>query len=241
MINTLTALILTSQLAYAEEWRITRALLPAELRLASVPGGKERVEIPPRVEYYLCSTESVGKITVTYQRADKQIDYIEFNKISEGDSGSCFVIDPLLPAMDGVFNVTGHYTAVNQYKEAEDITPFPVFTKNGFIGLAPLLDSLYKKPNPLYASIPPILECKTENEDHAILYVGDKNPETIKAYAVRGGDKFPLTVIGTPDPQTAAFYVPNIMTTEEFYFIAVDGNKNESRMRPISTIKACKN
>ncbi len=258
MISALSAILVGSSLAYGGgEWGIEEHVTEWELRMQKVPGGVVKVKVPPTLEYHLCSTRSVEEATATYIRIDGQKDYVKLVKLDadvaafeenpvKGAPVSCFVIDHKLVEVDGTFSVSGFYPARNPYVEPEDIKVFPIFTKNGFVSMKPIPDSVNTEPNHYYSTTPPSMECQRPAKDEGmLLHYEDRNPETMKAYAVRmSGYKrerpaLLLEQIGY-SPQSAVFYVPpSYIRDIDMKYYALDQENNYSQELELKDIPAC--
>ncbi len=192
----------------------------------------EVVEIPPHLEYQLCISREVERAEVTYKRPDKQIDYIKLKKVESDplDPTSCFVIDPLLVGMDGIFTINGHYASTNSYEEPKSFAPVVIFTKNGFVALKPISDDVLKQPNHYYSKTPPINACRKGTDNHVSLHFEDRDANHMRAYAVLRGIETQLKLIGNASPQNATFFVPRyIAEGYGFTFYAIDAEGNKSK------------
>ncbi len=217
----------------SSSWEIREETKDWERRLGKDKENEaEVVEIPPHLEYQLCIARAVERAEVTYQRPDKQVDYITLKKIESDklNPETCFVIDKLLVGMDGIFTVRGHYAPRNEFAEPESIVPFPVFTKNGFVALKPISEDVKNEPNHYYSKTPPANECIRRSDDHATVHFEDRDAKHMQAYATRKGEETRLELIGNASPQDASFYVPGyIARGYGFIVYAQDAEGNRSR------------
>ncbi len=217
----------------SSSWEIREETIDWQRRLGKTSGNEpEVVEIPPHLEYQLCIPRDVDRAEVTYQRPDKQLDYIVLKKIEFDplNPTTCFVIDPLLIGMDGIFTVNGHYASTNPYEEPKSFAPVVVFTKNGFVEMKPISDDVKTKPNHYYSKTPPVNGCRKGTDNHTTLHFKDRDAEHMRAYAVLGSKETQLELTGNASPQDATFLVPAyIANGHGFSFYAIDAEGNKSR------------
>lgn len=202
----------------------------------------EIVEIPPHIEYQLCVARAVDRVEVTYQRPDKQVDYIILKKSTDDklEQVTCFEIDPLLVGRDGVFTVRGQYAPTNPYTEPESISPFPVFTTNGFVALQLLPNDVKAQPNHYYSKTPPTNVCKNGTNDHVTLHFEDRDAKHMQAYAVLREKEIQLEFVGNASPQQASFYVPSyVVNGYGFTVYAKDAQENKSKELALENIPPC--
>ena len=233
--------------AFASPWTVREHVTEWERGLRSVPGGKEVVDIPPKLEYWLCYAGPAMAMTAKYT-VNGIPDYIKLSGAGkEGFSvpGSCFVVDPVL--IGGTvgdtqsFTVTGFLRPSNPYVEAKDIEPGTFYVRNGFLTMTPLPDAIDEQPNHLYSKTPPVPLCHADRGDHKLLVFEDRSrPEEMKAYAI-GRKVHPLDLIASSPYQSATFMIPNLYYRDgaSFSFQAVDPEKNRSKLKRLENIPLC--